>query len=73
MKGWVESFDSDQEIEFDGDCITLEMPEDQSSTAEGWKIIPMNPLKVWCIIPIACMYISIHYHRFIKKYLTSLM
>ena len=47
MKEWVESADSDQEIEFDGDCISLEIPEDPLSNSEGWEIMPTtNPLKV---------------------------
>ena len=47
MKEWVESVDNDQEIQFDGDCISLEMPEDSLSNNEGWEIMPTtNPLKV---------------------------
>ena len=47
MKDWVESVDNDQEIQFDGDCISLEIPEDPLSNSDGWEIMPTtNPLKV---------------------------
>ena len=47
MKEWVESVDNDQEIQFHGDCISLEIPEDPLSNNEGWEIMPTtNPLKV---------------------------
>ena len=47
MNEWVESVDSDQEVQFDGDCISLEMPEDSLSSSEGWEIMPLTyPLKV---------------------------
>ena len=47
MERWEESDDGDQEIEFDGDCITLEIPENQSSTTNGWEIVALSqPLMV---------------------------
>ena len=47
MIEWVESVDSDQEIQFEGDSISLEMPEDSLMSNEGWEIMPLtNPLKV---------------------------
>ena len=57
MNEWVESADSDQEIEFDGDCISLEIPEDPLSNSEGWEIMPTtNPLRVMKLYIAACIY-----------------
>ena len=46
-------FTTDQEIEFESDRITLDIPLNGLVTMnKGWKIVPLNPPLVYIIITI---------------------
>ena len=43
--------DSDQEVVFEADEITLDIPSDGRTIKKSWKIVPLIKPKVFCHAP----------------------